>query len=143
MENFTPIQSTVGGTLIGLSAALLLLGIGRVAGISGIFAGVIEPRAGEFGWRATFLGGLLVGGALMFALTPELYAVTIERSLAVVAVAGVLVGVGTRLGSGCTSGHGVCGMARLSTRSLMATISFMATGALTVYIINHLLGGSL
>jgi len=143
MENFTPFASAIGGLLIGLSAAILLLFHGRIAGISGIFAGVIEPRAGEFGWRATFLGGLLVGGALMFALTPELYAVTIERSLAVVAVAGVLVGVGTRLGSGCTSGHGVCGMARLSTRSLMATISFMATGALTVFIINHLLGGSL
>lgn len=143
MENFTPIASTIGGLLIGLAAAIMLLANGRVTGISGIFSGVLQPTEGEFSWRALFLGGLIAGGALMMLIQPELFALTIERSWLAVAAAGVLVGFGTRLGGGCTSGHGVCGLARLSARSLVATLSFMATGALTVYVINHLLGGSL
>lgn len=153
MENFTPIASTIGGLLIGLSAAIMLLANGRIAGISGIFRGILEPQEGEFSWRALFIGGLVVGGAIMFALPAELFtsmdlpanmfAITIERSMIAVAVAGLLVGFGTRLGNGCTSGHGVCGLSRFSARSLVATVSFMATGAITVFVINHVLGGTI
>ena len=143
MENFTPIASTIGGLLIGLSAALMMLANGRIAGVSGIFRGVIQPTKGEFSWRAAFICGLVAGGAVMMLFTPNLFAVTIERSTLAVVAAGLLVGFGTRLGSGCTSGHGVCGLARFSARSLVATVSFMATGAATVYVINHLLGGTL
>lgn len=141
MENFTPIASTIGGVLIGLSAALMLLANGRIAGISGIFGGLVLPKAGEVGWRALFLAGLLAGGAIMFAINPEYFAVTIDRSLPLVALAGLLVGFGTRLGSGCTSGHGVCGLSRFSSRALVATLSFMATGAATVLLMNYVLGG--
>ena len=143
MEHFTPIASTIGGLLIGLSAAIMLLANGRIAGISGIFRGVLEPQEGEFRWRALFVGGLVAGGAIMVALTPDLFAITIERSWIAVAAAGLLVGFGTRLGNGCTSGHGVCGLSRFSARSLVATLSFMATGAITVFVINHVLGGTL
>ncbi len=143
MENFTPIASTIGGLLIGLSAAIMLLANGRIAGISGIFRGILEPQQGEFSWRALFIGGLITGGAVMMLLSPELFAITIERSMIAVAVAGLLVGFGTRLGNGCTSGHGVCGLSRFSARSLVATVSFMATGAITVFVINHVLGGTL
>lgn len=142
MENFTPVASTIGGLLIGLSAALLLLTNGRVAGISGIFSGFILPRHGEFSWRAAFIGGLAAGGVIMFAAAPELFSVTIERGWGTVAIAGLLVGFGTSLGNGCTSGHGVCGLARFSTRSLAATLSFMAAGALTVLVFNLLNGGA-
>ena len=143
MENFTPIQSTVGGTLIGLSAALLLLGIGRVAGISGIFGGLLEPKSKEFAWRVAFLGGLVLGGVGMYAFAPQLFAIAegFEPSTAMIVAAGLLVGFGTRLGNGCTSGHGVCGIGRLSARSLVATVTFMATGMATVFVVHHLLGG--
>lgn len=143
MENFTPIASTIGGLLIGLSAAMMLLFNGRIAGISGIFRGVIQPKEGDFGWRAAFIGGLVVGGAILFAAMPAMFEVSIDRSLIAVAAAGVLVGFGTRLGNGCTSGHGVCGLSRFSARSLVATVSFMGAGAITVFVVNHLLGGVL
>lgn len=143
MEHFTPVASTIGGVLIGLSAAALMLFNGRIAGISGILEGLLEPQSSDFSWKAAFVGGLLAGGAAVFALRPDLFAVTIDRSVATLAVAGLLVGFGTRLGNGCTSGHGVCGLARFSTRSLVATASFMAAGALTVYVVNHVLGGTL
>lgn len=143
MENFTPFASTIGGLLIGLSAVILLLFNGRIAGISGIFRGVINPKKGEFTWRAAFVGGLIVGGAVMMAIQPQLFAITIERSALAVAAAGLLVGFGTRLGSGCTSGHGVCGLSRFSARSLVATASFMIAGAITVLVVNQLAGGSL
>lgn len=142
MENFTPIASTIGGLLIGLSAAMMLLFNGRIAGISGIFRGVLQPKSGDFAWRAAFVGGLLAGGAVLVFFVPQLFAVTIDRSVLAIVGAGLLVGFGTRLGNGCTSGHGVCGMSRLSARSFVATASFMATGAATVFIINHLLGGA-
>lgn len=143
MENFTPIASTIGGVLIGLSAALMMLANGRVAGISGIFSGVLLPKAGEFGWRALFTVGLVVGGLIMFFITPESFAMetTPGRSLPLIALAGLIVGFGTRLGSGCTSGHGVCGLARLSPRSLVATLTFMATAVATVVLMNIVLGG--
>lgn len=142
MENFTPIASTIGGILIGLSAAALLLFNGRIAGISGILSGAIQPAKDGFSWKAAFIGGLIVGGAVMFALQPELFAITIERSYLALGAAGLLVGFGTRLGNGCTSGHGVCGLSRFSARSLVATLSFMAAGAITVFLVNHVLGGS-
>ncbi|MEC7519491.1 MAG: YeeE/YedE family protein [Myxococcota bacterium] len=146
MEHFTPLASTLGGVLIGISASLLLLFNGRIAGISGIFSGLLLPRpadradAQELGWRAAFVGGLVVGGAVMFALQPQLFAVTYDRSLLTIAVAGLVVGFGVRLGSGCTSGHGVCGISRFSRRSIVATVTFIATGALTVLAV-RLLGG--
>ena len=139
MENFTPILSTIGGILIGLSAAGLMLLNGRIAGISGIFEGVLVP-ARDGGWKYSFVTGLVAGGLAMAFIRPELFAVTIERSWPLVAAAGFLVGFGTRLGNGCTSGHGVCGMARLSKRSIVATLTFMAFGIGTVYLTEHLLG---
>jgi uncharacterized protein len=142
MENFTPIASTLGGMLIGLSAALMLLGLGRIAGISGIFGGLVHPKAGDTVWRIAFVSGLILGGIAMSRFVPELFAVRIDRSIAVIALAGLLVGVGTRMGNGCTSGHGVCGLSRLSTRSLLATLTFMATGGITVYFTQHILRGS-
>jgi uncharacterized membrane protein YedE/YeeE len=143
MEHFTPFASTIGGLLIGLSAALMLLFSGRIAGISGILRGVLEPTQGDVSWRVAFIGGLVAGGTALVAVSPELFAVTIDRSVWAIIAAGLLVGFGTRLGNGCTSGHGVCGLSRLSARSMLATASFMATGAITVYIVNHLLGGAL
>ena len=142
MEDFTPIASSIGGILIGISASMLLLFNGRIAGISGIFSGVLLPRAGELGWRAAFLGGLLVGGIAMFAVQPQLFAVTYDRTLPMIAVADLVVGFGVRLGSGCTSGHGVCGISRLSRRSIIATVTFIITGAATVLAVRLLQGGA-
>jgi uncharacterized membrane protein YedE/YeeE len=142
MENFTPVSSTLGGMIIGLSAALVLFGLGRIAGISGIFAGILVPRTGDIAWRVAFVAGLLVGGLGMGLFYPALFAVTTGRSLLGVAIAGVLVGIGTRMGNGCTSGHGVCGISRGSPRSLAATMTFMATGIITVFLVQHVFGGS-
>ncbi len=141
MDHFTPLASTLGGALIGLSASLLLLFNGRIAGISGIFAGLLSPTRGEIAWRASFLGGLLLGGLALFLAAPSLFAVNYDRTIPMVAIAGLLVGVGVRLGAGCTSGHGVCGISRLSIRSAIATVTFIATGALTVYVVRMLAGG--
>lgn len=142
MEHFTPIASTIGGVLIGLSATILLLFNGRVAGISGIFAGALFPSGSREGWRWAFLAGLLGGGLIMTFVTPSLFAVTYDRTLWMVAIAGLLVGVGVRMGSGCTSGHGVCGLSRFSPRSLIATVSFIFTGAVTVFVTRLLMGGA-
>lgn len=141
-QAFTPFSALAGGALIGLAAALLILLNGRVAGISGIVGGLLAPRAGEVGWRLAFVAGLLLS-PLLFALSVGLPAARIEASQALLVAAGLLVGFGTRLGSGCTSGHGVCGLARLSPRSLAATLCFMAAGVATVYVIRHLLAGVL
>jgi len=143
MENFTPLLSGIGGILIGLGAALMLVFNGRIAGISGIVEGVVLPDEGTFGWKAAFIGGLVAGGAGMVWMFPDWFAVEIEQSTLGFVVAGLLVGFGTRLGNGCTSGHGVCGLSRFSRRSLVATVSFMAAGAATVYIARHLVGGML
>lgn len=129
MHNLTILPSLIGGLLIGAAAALLMLFIGRIAGISGILGGVLTgARGSEARWRLAFLGGLLAGGAVMFLVNADFYADYLGRALPIVAVAGLLVGFGTRLGSGCTSGHGVCGISRLAPRSLVATVAFMATG---------------
>ncbi|MGH7933068.1 MAG: YeeE/YedE family protein [Candidatus Binataceae bacterium] len=143
VANFTPVASLAGGILIGLAAGAMLLFDGKLAGISGIAAGVLRPVKGDMLWRGCFLGGLIAGGAILRVADPHVFAFTISRSLGAVAVAGLLVGFGTRLGNGCTSGHGICGISRLSTRSLVATACFIATGAVTVFVVNHLLGGSL
>lgn len=137
-NHFTPWSSLAGGILLGLAAALFVLFSGRLLGISGILGGVIRPRRGDTGWRVAFLAGLLVAPAAwsLFA-TPEMP--RIETSGTVLLLAGLLVGWGTRYGSGCTSGHGVCGLSRLSPRSLAATLTFMATGFVTVYAVRHLL----
>jgi uncharacterized membrane protein YedE/YeeE len=141
MANFTPVSAAIGGALIGLAAALLMLLTGRIAGISGILGGCLGTAGGDKGWRLAFLGGLilapLTGAVTGYGLTtPQMPA-----SFTVIIAAGLLVGFGTRLGSGCTSGHGVCGIARLSSRSLTATAVFMATAILVVALTRHLLGG--
>lgn len=143
MHNFTPVASLVGGMLIGLGASAMLLLNGRIAGISGILAGVLKPIRGDTLWRGCFLGGLVVGGLLLRLLMPRAFDFGIIRPFPMLIVAGLLVGFGTRLGSGCTSGHGVCGISRLSPRSLVATITFIASGALVVFVVNHLMGSSL
>ncbi|MBO6938455.1 MAG: YeeE/YedE family protein [Deltaproteobacteria bacterium] len=140
-SSFTPLMSLAGGALIGLSATVLLLANGRIAGISGIYASAITGGSGPWQWRWLFLAGLLMGGALLFGLMPAAFAIVTDRPLWAVAVAGLLVGVGTRYGSGCTSGHGVCGMSRLSKRSFVATMVFIITGAATVAVA-RLLGGA-
>ncbi len=138
-DAFTSWSSLAGGVLIGLSAALLILGSGRVAGISGIVGGLLKPGGPDTTWRLAFLGGLLAAPLLwrLFAALPEAQPVTGGGMLV---VAGLLVGIGTRYGSGCTSGHGVCGLSRLSPRSLVATLAFMGAGFVTVYVVRHLLG---
>jgi uncharacterized membrane protein YedE/YeeE len=142
MTEFTPISGSVGGLLIGLASALLLFANRRVAGISGILGQAIWPAAGEQrSWRLAFLVGLPLGAALASLATGALVT-DIQATTPVLIVAGVLVGFGTRLGSGCTSGHGVCGMARGSVRSTAATITFMAVAGVTVLVTRHLLGGA-
>jgi len=143
MESFTPIASTLGGVLIGIAAAGLLMFHGRIAGISGIAGGIFRRQDGDSAWRVMFLVGLLAAGLGWSFFFPQDYLVEIDRSIWALAVAGLAVGVGTQIGSGCTSGHGVCGIGRLSKRSLVATISFMITAALTVLVVNEVLGGSI
>lgn len=140
MTEFTPIAAAIGGGLIGLAAALMLIFEGRIAGISGILAGVFRRRGDTDGppaWQATFIGGLALGGILLFLFSPASVTTALALSPALVIVAGLLVGFGTRLGNGCTSGHGVCGIPRLSPRSILATLTFMGAAAATVYLTNH------
>jgi uncharacterized membrane protein YedE/YeeE len=140
MANFTPVASFLGGILIGCAAALLWLVNGRIAGISGILGNLLTVRHGDIAWRIAFLLGLICAPWLYLALagTPG---IRVEASIPVILAGGMLVGFGTRLGSGCTSGHGVCGIARLSIRSVVATCLFMATGCITVFVTRHILGG--
>jgi uncharacterized membrane protein YedE/YeeE len=140
-EAFTPVSALAGGIMIGISASLLLLLNGRVAGISGILDGIFRAPKPDRAWRAAFVGGLLVGGSFFRLFDPQALSMEIDRSAAALAVAGLLVGFGTRTGSGCTSGHGVCGISRFSPRSVFATMTFMATAAITVFFINHVFGG--
>ena len=140
MHNFTPIASLIGGILIGLSAAGLMLMNGRIAGISGIVAGVVSPEPGEWGWRLSFIAGMVAAGVIARLASPASIAIGITRPMAIFLIAGLAVGFGTRLGSGCTSGHGVCGLSRGSVRSLAATMTFMLAAIVTVYLTNHLFG---
>ena len=135
-QHFTPWTALAGGMLIGLAAALLILFNGRIAGISGILGGLLRPRRGDLGWRIAFLAGL-VATPLLYRLWQALPVVRIDAGTPALIVAGLRVGVGVRYGAGCTSGHGVCGLSRLSPRSLAATCAFMAAGFLTVYLLRH------
>lgn len=139
MENFTPISGLLGGLLIGLATTLMLLLNGRIAGISGIVGGLLTRKGSEVGWRAMFVAGLLLGAFVYMLATGGALPVRIEASLPIVVVAGLLVGFGTRLGSGCTSGHGVSGLARFSKRSIVATSVFTGAGIVTVYLTHHTL----
>jgi len=143
MEHFTPMASTLGGLLIGLSAVVLLVFNGRIAGISGVTGSLFAPQKGDVTWRLAFVVGLLIAGIGSYAVAPELFAVGIERSYFAVGAAGLLVGFGTRLGSGCTSGHGVCGLGRLSPRSLVSVLTFIGIGAIVVLVVRTLFGGVL
>ena len=134
--DFTPVTALLGGAMIGLAAVLLLWLVGRVAGISGILNAAVEQRSGR-GWRALFLLGLVAGAALWFAVGDAVPPPRSGFPLPWLVAAGLLVGFGTRLGSGCTSGHGVCGLARLSKRSLAAVLAFMGAGMATVFVLRH------
>jgi len=137
---FTPLPALAGGISIGASAALLLLAMGRIAGITGIVGGALRARAGDVAWRLWFLLGLVGAGVVMGRAWPAAFAGQLARPGWWFGVAGALVGFGTRLGNGCTSGHGVCGIGRLSRRSLAATIVFMLAGVLTVFVVRHAKG---
>lgn len=141
-EQFTPYTAIAGGLLIGFAAVLLFAGIGRIAGVTGIlagaFSGLFQTQKSEYWWRLTFLLGMLISPVLYSAFTtlPE---IKIEADWLTISGAGLIVGFGTRLGSGCTSGHGVCGISRLSSRSIIATLAFMGAGFVTTYLIRHVL----
>jgi uncharacterized membrane protein YedE/YeeE len=137
--HFTPWRSLAGGMLIGLSTAMFVLLNGRIAGISGILGGLLRPLRGDVWWRVAFLLGL-VGAPIVFAMFSPLPQTRTEAGTVGLIVAGLLVGIGTRYGSGCTSGHGVCGLSRGSMRSLAATVSFMLAGIATVFIVRHVIG---
>lgn len=138
MENFTPISATIGGAMIGLSAVWLMASAGRIAGISGILGGVFDAGKGDKLWRWTFLAGLFIAPLIFGLFKPSLLDINFPITGPLLIIAAVLVGIGTQLGNGCTSGHGVCGNARLSMRSLFATLTFMATGIMTVFILRSL-----
>ena len=141
MENFTPVSGLIGGMMIGLAAVLFLALNGRVAGISGVVGGLFGGAASELPWRAAFVAGLAAGPLIVALVTGAMPLPQVDTAWPVLALAGLLVGFGTRLGSGCTSGHGVCGMARGSRRSIAATMVFMAVAAATVFAVRHLAGG--
>ncbi len=139
--NFTPWMSLSGGILLGIASAVFILINGRILGISGILGGLLAPKTGDIGWRIAFVLGMLAAPITLSLLTPDdfLSAPRIEAGYVLIVIAGLLVGYGTRLGSGCTSGHGVCGLSRLSPRSMVATGIFMASGFAIVFVIRHLL----
>lgn len=138
-NHFTPWTALAGGALLGLASALFILLNGRILGISGILGGLLRPKAGDIGWRLAFVLGMLVAPAIYLLLAGPMQP-RIDASWFMVILAGLLVGVGTRYGSGCTSGHGICGLSRMSPRSLVATASFMAAGFVTVFLLRHVLG---
>jgi uncharacterized membrane protein YedE/YeeE len=138
MENFTPWSSLLGGMLIGLAASIMILVNGRIAGVSGIVGSISSAHRAEVPWRIAFIVGLIVS-PIIYRLFDDVPTLNFEVSNLQIVIAGLLVGLGSRLGSGCTSGHGVCGIARLSPRSIVATVVFMAAGIVTVYITRHLI----
>lgn len=141
MTDFTPLASLSGGLLIGLSAVLLMAFFGRIAGMTGILSGLLPPAASDWGWRAAFLAGAVLAPLGITALVGHDVGFDSPVPMPWLVVSGLAVGVGVYFGSGCTSGHGVCGMARLSPRSIAATATFMATAVITVFVIRHLIGG--
>ena len=136
--NFTPWTSLTGGILLGIASSLFILVNGRILGISGILGGLLRPVTGDVGWRLSFLAGMVVAPTL-YALFATPIVARVDAGWVTVAIAGLLVGIGTRVGSGCTSGHGVCGLSRLSPRSLVATVAFMGAGFVTVFLARHAL----
>ena len=141
MHNLTPVSGLLGGALIGLAASMLMILTGRLAGISGILGGLFTPRTGDRIWRIAFIAGLIAAPLIAALAGAPLPATAMTSNIALIAVAGLLVGFGTRLGNGCTSGHGVCGIVRLSTRSIAATLVFMVTAIITVAVARHGFGG--
>ncbi|HEN3632281.1 TPA: YeeE/YedE family protein [Yersinia enterocolitica] len=135
--NFTPFSALTGGVLLGIAVTILWLCNGRIAGISGILGGLLPPKGGDIFWRVAFLLGLIMA-PIIYSIFTDLPVIQIDADLPVLIVAGLLVGIGTRYGAGCTSGHGVCGLARFSPRSLLATLSFMLIGFATVWLVHHL-----
>ncbi|XBQ16696.1 MAG: YeeE/YedE family protein [Oceanicaulis sp.] len=133
---FTPVTALIGGGLIGLSAVILMAANGRIAGISGIAGGLIGPGTGDRAWRAAFIAGLIAAPLIYMAFGPAIE-IAVPASTPLLIAAGLLVGIGTQMGSGCTSGHGVCGISRLSPRGIAATATFMATGAIAVFLVRH------
>jgi uncharacterized membrane protein YedE/YeeE len=131
------LSALAGGALIGAAASFLLRFNGRIAGVSGVLAGVLSGERQELGWRALFVAGLLAGGVILVVVHPQALAIEAPPSIGVAIMGGILVGVGTRLSGGCTSGHGVCGISRLSVRSILATVTFMATAMATVFLMRH------
>ena len=141
MTEFTPYSALAGGALIGLAAVLLMLMNGRIAGVSGILGGMMRFDKGEFGWRAAFILGLILTPIIYMRVTNSMIPLTPPEPIGAVILAGLLVGVGSQMGNGCVSGHGICGTARLSIRSIVATITFMLAGFITVYVVRHVIGG--
>lgn len=141
MANFTPLSGAIGGALIGLAAVLLMVFNGRIAGIAGIFAGMFDPTTADRDWRVTFVLGLLAAPLAAMLLGYTVPMPQMPASYVVIVAAGLLVGFGTRLGNGCTSGHGICGLARLSPRSMVATGTFMAAAMVVVALMRHVIGG--
>jgi uncharacterized membrane protein YedE/YeeE len=137
--SFTPWSALAGGVLIGIAASLLILLTGRIAGVAGIIGGLMRPSEGDAGWRIAFAVGMVLA-PLLFLVTATLPPLEIGAGYPMLVAGGLLVGIGTRYGSGCTSGHGVCGMARLSPRSIVATLAFMLAGFVTVYLVRHVFG---
>ena len=141
MENFTPVESLVGGIVIGIAALVLLRFYRRIAGISGIFGGLIPFNTGETLWRMVFLAGLVTGGVILSFLHTDAVTFELAYSNTALILAGLLVGVGSRMGNGCTSGHGICGLGRLAPRSMVAVLIFMVTGILTSVLVQEFFGG--
>lgn len=142
MSNFTPVSALVGGALIALSLAIMLISTGRLAGLSGIFAGFLRATPGDWAWRATFIAGMFVVGIAFRVIEPATYDYGARVPLWLVAISGVLVAIGTRVGNGCTSGHGLCGMSRFSKRSIVATMTFFVIGVVTATAIGAVLRSS-
>lgn len=138
---FTPLAAAIGGALIGLSATLLMLMLGKIAGISGLFRMVFSAADSDRGWKLAFFAGMIIAAFLVFSYTPAAFEPRQGFPVWQVAIAGLLVGFGTAMGSGCTSGHGVCGLARLSRRSLVSTVVFMVFGIATAILVRHVIGG--
>ena len=141
MANFTPISAAIGGALIGLSAVLLMLFTGRIAGVAGITGGLFNPRSDDRGWRLAFVSGLIAAPLAAALIGRPVGIPQMPGSMIIIAIAGLLVGFGTRLGNGCTSGHGICGIARLSPRSIAATLVFMIAAMIVVTATRHGIGG--
>ena len=141
MTEFTPVLSATGGILIGLASVMLMAALGRIAGISGMIGGLLPPvTAGEWGWRLAFLAGMIAAPVVLLAATGSMPVIEVPSSTGMLVIGGILVGIGVSYGSGCTSGHGVCGISRLSPRGIVATLVYLGVGAATMLIARHLLG---